>query len=250
MNDLEEVLNGEETTEETTEVEAKGEEETVETPSTEHEESSTESVTTEQVATETETPAGPTVEELQNEVRGLSQGIADERRKRQALEHQLNNSPEAKTQQEEAFWADPTGNVSSLVDKKLQENTVNVTDAVLEKVMPDYAEMRNYYLEKSQQNPSLLKNAGNQPNPALYIYEAAKQMKQIEEFGDIESWRANEKAKMEQEVNKRVQDEVKKALDEQSKLPGSAGNLRAAQGSSAPPFRELSLSEILGEDNG
>ncbi|MEW8418210.1 MAG: hypothetical protein AB2669_21370 [Candidatus Thiodiazotropha endolucinida] len=247
MSNLDEVLNGEETTEDTeevTEVEAKGET-TVETPSTEHEESSTESVTT-----ETETPAGPTVEELQSQIQGLTQTAVAERRKRQEIESKLNNSPEAKTQQEEAFWADPMGNVSSLVDKKLQENTVNVTDAVLEQVMPDYAEMRNYYLEKAQQNPALFKNAGNQPNPALYIYQTAKQMKQIDEFGDIDTWRAKEKAKIEHEFNKRVQDEVKKALDEQSKLPGSAGDLRAAQSNSAQPHSELSLGEILGENNG
>lgn len=250
MSNLEEVLNGEETTEVTEEVEAKGDEETVETPSTEHEESSTESATTEQVATETETPAGPTVEELQSQIHGFMQTAVAERRKRQELENQLNNSPEAKTQQEEAFWADPMGNVSSLVDKKLQENTVNVTDAVLEQVMPDYAEMRNYYLEKAQQNPALFKNAGNQPNPALYIYQTAKQMKQIDEFGDIDTWRANEKARMEQEYEAKVQEGIKKALDANSELPGSAGDLRAAQSNSAQPHRELSLGEILGENNG
>ncbi|MCG7945858.1 MAG: hypothetical protein N0C84_05870 [Candidatus Thiodiazotropha taylori] len=241
MSNLDEVLNGEETTEEVTEVEAKGDEETVETPSTEHEESSTESVTT-----ETETPAGPTVEELQSQIHGLTQTAVAERRKRQEIESKLNNSPEAKTQQEEAFWADPMGNVSSLVDKKLQENTVNVTDAVLEQVMPDYAEMRNYYLEKAQQNPTLLKTAASQPNPALYIYATGKQMKQVEEVGDIDTWRANEKAKMEQEFETKVQEGVKKALDANSELPGSAGDLRAAQSNSAQPHRELSLGEIVG----
>ncbi|MCU7840857.1 MAG: hypothetical protein KZQ94_15945 [Candidatus Thiodiazotropha sp. (ex Troendleina suluensis)] len=250
MNDLEDVLNGEETPEveietpetevevesiETTE-EAKGDEEAVETPTTEQEESS-------QPAEQ-----GLSVEDLQKQVQGLTHAVSAERQKRHKLEENLNNSPEARTQQENAFWQDPLGGVTAVVDRKLQENTVNVTDSVLEKVIPDYAEMRTFYIEKAQQNPALLKNAADNPNPALYIYETAKQMKQIEEFGDIDTWRANEKAKMEQEYEAKVQAGIKKALETQSELPGSVGDLRAAQSNSAKPFREKSLAELFGSN--
>ena len=227
MSDLDDLLNGDETpvTEEVettetvetpeTEVEAKGEE-TVESPATEQQET-------------TPIESGLSVEDLQKQVQGLRAGLMAERQKRQELENQHNNSPEVKSAQEEEFWQDPRGSVQQMVGGMLRENAVNTTDAILSETVPDYQDMRNYYMQKAQSDPTLLQNAGNHSNPALYIYKTAKQMKEVEEIGSLDTWKATEKAKIEQDFEERVKEGIKQALEQKETLNGSAGDLRATQ---------------------
>lgn len=271
MSDLDDVLNGEVTDEETTETEETESEETSETESEETEETKGD----EEDAEETESDKdGEESEESEKEDEPPSsedkdtqepdkvpiKALQDERRKRQdlqerleALERQTPNEQETKD-----FWDDPEAHLQGM-EKKFQDallnERMNISESFARKRWEDLDERLESFKGMIEQTPSLRDEMLRHPSPWEFVGEQVERQRKLDEFDSAEEYRKKLDADFEKRVAEEAKKRADKALAEQQEkseeLPGSAADARQAAGRSesdsdaaaAPP----SLEEALGK---
>lgn len=111
----------------------------------------------------------------------------DEKRKRQALEEELNSLKNPKEKQEEEkvdLFADPDEFVRS-VDKRLAQSElktrISLSREFYSDLKPDFAEKEQRFVEMAKENPSLAQQMREHSNPAKFAYEAAVKQLALDE---------------------------------------------------------------------
>ncbi len=133
----------------------------------------------------------------------------DEKRKRQALEEEIQNlrNPSKEKQEEEKvdLFADPDKFVAS-VDKRLAQSElktrITLSREFYSDLKPDYAEKEKRFMEMANDNPSLAAKMREHSNPAKFAYEtAAKQMAMDEVVQDPDAYREKIRQELLAELN-------------------------------------------------
>ncbi len=182
----------------------------------------------------------------------------DETKKRQALQAELNQTKQqlSKARQptdKPGFWEDPDGAIGNLsvdVDNRISQAVTNMSVAMMKSMHPDYDEKESVFIDMVSQNPALATQMNQSINPAEFAYNTAKNHLEMQEIGDIDSFKADliaqgyAKAKAELEGEKNA--EIKKAIETRSELPGSLSNERAAGGNKSLPYTPTELDSIIG----
>lgn len=151
--------------------------------------------------------------------------VLDERRKRQALQQELDalksqsNKGDEATQEKEPDWYDEPDKAASLQERKFQDmlftNKVELSQDMMRSQNEDYDEMEQKFFDLCQENPSLRQELRSAANPARFAYETAKKATEYEQMQDVETY----KAKLKAEARKEVEEEVRKEQEEkQQKL--------------------------------
>lgn len=188
MNDLQDILDGEETKEETKAVE----------PEVKAEEPAPESTP----EPEPEEPSKPEPAE-----KGLEAALVEERRKRQALEQEREFWSELKAKKEEQPdpLDDPEGayrNLSETVDRRILNERLNMSEMIHRQNKGDGAvdEAVAAWSEAVRQNPGMQQQAMQQHDPYGYVLKWHEQQSQIAEIGNLDEWKANTREALKAEL--------------------------------------------------
>lgn len=144
--------------------------------------------------------------------------IEDERRKRQEYEKRVKDYEKRLQELEqtnqkvpEQYRDDPEG----YVQRAVMNATVNLSREMVASLHPDYEEMENYLVERTNLDPVLAAqvHVGLQSsrNPAKFAYDTAKRLKREEELeaaGGWEKWREAERERIRKELEAQVKPQV------------------------------------------
>lgn len=155
---------------------------------------------------------------------------ADETRKRQALERQIEEFKKKET--EKPFFEDPEGALAR--QKQDFENRltfaslstkVQTSESIARSRYPDYDEKFATFNQMVNDAPHLAEQAFQSPDPAEFVYKTAKMQKDLQDAGGIEQMRAKVEADLKIKIKAELEAEWKKREEELKKqrddLPGS-----------------------------
>ena len=197
-----------ETTEETEQTEDTGEETSEKTATAE-----TEQETEEKDDSTPESKAEQKTEEEEGPESWTKAAVLDERRKRQALEAELEKLRQGQQQQpaneaEKADWyADPEKAAQTMQQQLSQQafNTkLELSQDMMRAQFEDYDEHETEFVDLAKQDPRLIQEMQQAPNPARFAYETAKKARDYEAMKDVDSY----KAKLQQEIEAKVRKEL------------------------------------------
>lgn len=141
--------------------------------------------------------------------------LEEERKKRQELERRLKEIEAAKTQperQEPEFWSDP----QAFISQSLTQVRVETSQATMRALHKDYDEMEAFFVEQAQSRyPYLAAQVASHPNPALFVYQTAQRLKELDEvekIGGISKLREQVAAEAEAKVRAEYEAKLKPAV--------------------------------------
>lgn len=168
MENLEEVLNGEEAAEPETTEEA------------------TQEATGEQVESTPDTKD----KETTGDESWSKTAYMDEKRKRQALEREVTElktvKNEPKTEEKGDFWDNPDTVISQIETKHqsdLADLRVEMSQEIMRSKYDDYDEKELEFVDLTKKNPGLVEQLRVQSNPAKFIYDTVQQQVDIKDLG-------------------------------------------------------------------
>lgn len=205
-----------------------------------------------EVKTEAKQEEKPLRQEMTDKEKALLKMGEEERRKRQELEREIaqmrSQSPKVEGEKK-TFWDAPEETLAKFKEEvfgALHQTRLTTSDNLGRSRHQDYDEKVEIFKELCQQTPHLWQQAVNAPDPGEFAYKTGKSHKELQDAGDIDSF----KEKIEKETRVRVETEMREKLKkeeesrkkEQEALPGSlskvtgVGNSRPAWG--GPPTLE------------
>lgn len=144
--------------------------------------------------------------------------LQDERRKRQELERQLaeisqrlTQAPPPAPQPIPDQWEDPEGHTRYLVQQaavtareealaEVRRERVMLSAEAAKQRHPDYLDKVAVFEQLSAQNPALAQTMIQQPDPAEYAYNIAKQHEEFSKYGSLDAMLAAKRAEWEAEA--------------------------------------------------
>lgn len=176
---------------------------TPETPEPEATETETETV-------ETVEPEVPTAPEVREEHSVPYAAMKAEREKRQALERELAEFRQQREQPEpeQSFYENPDEYVQrqiQTVENRATQRLYTALEEQARETHPDYDEVFEEVKEHAASNPAAVQQILSSPNPAMAAYRYGKQLREMKEMQDPQSYRQ----KIEAEVRAKVEAELK-----------------------------------------
>ena len=178
-----------------------------------------------------ETPKEPTkpLDEYSPREKAAFAKAADETRKRQALERQLE---ELKKDPPKPFFEDPDGALArqkkELEDKinySILSTKIQTSESIARSRYPDYDEKFNIFNELVITSPHLAEQAFQAPDPAEFAYKTAKTHKDLQDAGGVDKLKEKMEADLRTKIRAEIEAELKtrkEALEkERESLPGS-----------------------------
>ena len=188
----------------------------------------------------------PTTPEPKEETVPLA-ALKAEREKRQKYERQL-----AEYQQREQqkplpdFHQQPDEYVQALIQQHTTRLTQQMLGALEEQARmahPDYDEVFEVLQANAEQNPALVQQVMQSPNPAMAAYKLGKQLRELEAMKDPDAYRKQ----IEAEIRKQIADEAaaKEAARQKAEqaIPPNLADARASKDEEVLP--DDSLEAIL-----
>lgn len=212
------------------------EQETPETPEPEPTEPEAETV---EKPEETPEPEVPTTPESKEERHVPYAAMKAEREKRQRLERELEELRQQQAQPQEPanFYENPDEFVQrhvQTVEQRAAQRLYTALEAQAREVHPDYDEVFEEVKEYAAENPAVVPQVMNAPNPALAAYKLGKQLREMKQMQDPASYRE----KLRAEVRAELEAEFKAKEAERAKaaaaIPPDLTESRNAKGQFAP----------------
>jgi len=135
--------------------------------------------------------------------------VLDERKKRQALERQLEEMQRALSQRTQPQqpeidpYDDPKGFVGQIEQKLAQETykvRVEMSQEMMRQVKPDYDEKELIFVDLAKDDPTLWQKLQASPNPARFAYETAEKAERLKRIENIDAYEAQLRAEIEAKV--------------------------------------------------
>lgn len=89
-------------------------------------------------------------------------------------------------------------------EARLLEERVNLSESIISNMYDDYTDARELFLEHAQRNPALVAEVRSSSNPALTIYQKAKEIEKLNSIGNLDDWKEKERARMRDELLKEM----------------------------------------------
>lgn len=196
-------------------------------------------------AVEAEAPAPVQAPAPQEDPRVPLAALLDERNKRQELEHQLRQLQESKPDvTEEDYFDNPQkviGSVRSEMQQQLSALRMDISEATLRSVKPDFDEKMDAFSDAVKGNPALVAGLRSHPNPALFAYTEGEKHQLYKEIG---SNPAAYKEKMKAEILASLQPSGTPAA--RVSVPDTlSGVTNQRPGSATQSFEPTPLNQIL-----
>lgn len=224
---LEDLLSDKELPESTEETEGTEQTDTSgEETSTEEAEADTEQETEEKDDSTPESKAEQKTEDEEGPESWTKAAVLDERRKRQALEAELEKVRQGQQQQpaneaEKADWyADPEKAAQAMQQQLSQQafNTkLELSQDMMRAQFEDYDEHETEFVDLAKQDPRLIQEMQQAPNPARFAYDTAKKAREYEAMKDVDSYKAKLRQELEAELRKELEAEQQQKAEKQQR---------------------------------
>ena len=199
-----------ESTEEAEQTDTTGEE-----ASTEEAKADTEQETEEKDDSTPESKAEQKTEDEEGPESWTKAAVLDERRKRQALEAELEKVRQGQQQQpaneaEKADWyADPEKaaqamqqQVGQTVSQQVWQTKVGLSQDMMRAQHEDYDELESEFMDLVKDQPGLIQEMQQAANPARFAYDTAKKAREYTAMKDVDSYKAKLRQEVEAELRK------------------------------------------------
>lgn len=245
MQSLEDVLNGNEPTEEPTNDE-------IESHEAEPEEVATAEEDAPAASEEPESdpkPAEPSVDidALQKELNGFKSAYLDEKRKRQAYEQQSQKEPEKAPdifEDQEAY----TSYVQNTVNQAVLNAQANLSEYLARKEYPDLDDKVEAFKELAAKNPALQQQVLAAQSPYHELVDVVMKHQELEQMKDLDSYKAKIRAEIEAEIRGKVESEASEKAAKREKVEAitpSLANARSTAKTAEQNYNQ-SLDELFG----
>lgn len=192
-----------------------------------------------------EPEASPAPEPKKEETVPLA-ALRAEREKRQAYERELAEL-RAKQQQEPApnFYEAPDQYVQHLMTQAQQQATQRLYAALEAQARETYQDYDDVFAEvqaHAAENPAVVSQILNSPNPALAAYKFGKQLREMKALQDPAAYRASLKAEIMAELQKEAEAKESARRKAAESIPPDLANARSAstdQDVAGDPFKTL-----------
>ena len=180
----------------------------------------------------------------------------DERRKRQALEEELNELRKQTESSQESKdspdpYEDPEGYKEHLRNEIRAEYRKDMINKSRQKILSekgdDYLAKEKVFMDMAKENPNLVNQMNESWDPAQFAYDAAVdrlQHEEIKQAGGLEKWREKERER----IKKELEGSEKESKAQESEQVPSLATASSASGGFATPSDE-DLSDIAMGDN-
>ena len=156
-------------------------------------------------------------------------GIA-ERKKRQAAESraeqaeqrvkQLESGGQPTEEQKADWYADPE-KAAQAMQQQLSQQAFNTKLELSQDMMrgqfEDYDDLETEFVDLAKQDPRLIQEMQQAPNPARFAYETAKKAREYEAMKDVDSYKAKLKQELEAELRKELEAEQQQKAEKQQR---------------------------------
>ena len=174
-------------------------------------------------------------QEFTEKERAFLAAMQEERRKRQAMEQELNTIRQQAMQTAQqnggqppkTFWDDPEAALKQFqqqVQTVALRTRLDTSEAIARQRYQDFEQNVQFFGELMAQTPGLREQMLNSPDPAEFAYKTGKTHREYRELGSIEEYRAKvereARAKIEAEYKQREQERQQKTAE----LPTSLTN--------------------------
>ena len=196
-------------------------------------------------------PAAPKAEpEAENWTKAA---VLDERRKRQALQAELDQLRQANQEQVKApdIFEDQAGYadfITQQVSQQVFQNKVEMSQEFMRSIDSDYDSKESQFYEMAQKNPLLVEQVRQHPMPARFVVETVNKANELKELSNVEEYKAKLRAEVEAEIKQKMQAEFEaktKQQEQVSSITPSLANARS-NASNSDSHIEQSLSDIFG----
>lgn len=237
LQSLDDVLNGVEPTE--------PEEAQVEAPTAEPEPVSE---TQQEEVTEEEAPAAP---EPQPEVENWTKtAVLDERRKRQALQAELDQLRNQKPVEVPDIFTDQgayTDYINQSVSDQVFRARVEMSQEFMRMQDSNYDSKESQFYEMAIQNPLLVDQVKAHPMPARFVVDTVNKANELRKLENIDEYKAKLRAEVEADIRKELGAEMESKAKQSEQLTSITPSLANARSSNTQEQHiEQSLEEIFG----
>lgn len=197
--------------------------------------------------------APPAQPDMTPRERAAFSAAADERRKRQELEHRIATMEAGKAAEPpKTFWDDPEG---ALRDQEARlrdvvtQTRMTTAESIARSKYPDFDEKIGVFAEVMKTTPGVYQQWMQAPDPAEYAYRLGKNQQELQSVGSIDALKAKWTQETEARVRAQIEGELKakaeKAAAERAALPPSLSDARGTQGNKAVWNGPMSFDTIL-----
>jgi hypothetical protein len=198
-----------------------------------------------EVKAETQEPAPqqsvkePPKQEFTEKERAFLAAAQEERRKRQALEHQLAELQKKPAEEKKTFWDDPEAALQHFqqqTETAITKTRLDTAEAIARTKYKDFDANVAEFAELMQTVPGVKQQWLAATDPAEFAYQVGKRQKELKSIGNLEEYRANiereTRAKLEAEYKAKEEERRKLAAD----LPTSLSDVRGSNPSNRVVF--------------
>lgn len=208
-----------ESTEEAEQTDTTGEE-----ASTEEAQADTEQETEEKDDSTPESKAEQKTEDEEGPESWTKAAVLDERRKRQALEaelQQLKQGQQPAPEEQKADWYGDPEKAAQTMQQQLSQQAFNTKLELSQDMMrgqfEDYDDLETEFVDLAKQDPRLIQEMQQAPNPARFAYETAKKAREYEAMKDVDSYKAKLRQQVEAELRKELEAEQQQKAEKQQR---------------------------------
>lgn len=199
--------------------------------------------------------AAPPAETVKPEEQGFKQAMLDERGKRQDLQRQIDamQAQQNQTEKPDAF-VNPDEAIdygNNEIRSEFEGRLLNMSEAQARLRHDDFDEMNDIFMnELAVQNPMLGQQALKAADPFEFVYQQAKNHKELDGINTLDDYKAkietDMRAKLEAEYADKAKSDTNNAIN--AALPPSLSTATATGGNQTPTWGgPTSLSNILGK---
>ena len=170
-------------------------------------------------------------QEFTEKERAFLAAAQEERRKRQALEHQLAELQKKPAEEKKTFWDDPEAALQHFqqqTETAITKTRLDTAEAIARTKYKDFDANVAEFAELMQTVPGVKQQWLAATDPAEFAYQVGKRQKELKSIGNLEEYRANiereTRAKLEAEYKAKEEERRKLASD----LPTSLSDVRGS----------------------
>lgn len=202
-------------------------------------------LTKEPVKAEVKAEVKPEVkkEEFTEREKGLLAEADRQRRRAQDLEARFAAQQPQEKKEEKTFWDDPEAALKKQqndIQALLINTKLNTAESIARAKYSDFDEKVAVFRELASQTPVLIQQMLAAADPADYAYRTGKIHKELREAGSMDKLRADIETKARAEERAKVEGEYKKRLEDAERtraaIPDSLSNIRGAATQHRPVF--------------
>ena len=207
-----------------------------------------EPVATQEEVKEEEAPAAP--EAKPEEENWTKTAVLDERRKRQALQAELDQLKSQKPAEVPDIFTDQnayTDYINQSVSDQVFKARVEMSQEFMRMQDSNYDDKETQFYEMATQNPLLVEQVKAHPMPARFVVDTVNKANELRKLENIDEYKAKLRAEMEADIRKELGAEMEskaKQSEQLSSITPSLANARSSNASDKPI--DQSLEELFG----